>query len=209
MNTDVRPDVCLALPQGTYRVPYQYRGHLSHKKSLVAFFRQVMMINRDKIVRFGEKFGKKIFATTFFRTEICPCPSEIKKSPSVKFLRAAGQFLSKVAHVTCLDQWESISDKIGSDMRSEAAILLLCLREVVAYYIFSTGLCNCLRMDIFQILEYWWKIYGEWNVLVLSCLARAVCSQIRSKIWSRTCCEQAAIFLFFYELASLLFWVWS
>ena len=62
-------------------------------------------------------------------------------------------------------------------------------REVVAYYIFSTGLCNCLRMDIFQILEYWWKIYGEWNVLVLSCLARAVCSQIRSKIWSRTCCE--------------------
>ena len=99
-----RPSVRLALPQGSCRVPYQYRGHLSHKKSLVAFFRQVMMINRDKIVRFGEKFGKKIFATTFFRTEICPCPSEIKKSPSVKFLRAAGQFLSKVAHVTCLDQ---------------------------------------------------------------------------------------------------------
>ena len=131
----VRPSVRLALPQGSCRVPYQYRGHLSHKKSLVAFFRQVMMINRDKIVRFGEKFGKKIFATTFFRTEICPCPSEIKKSPSVKFLRAAGQFLSKVAHVTCLDQWESISDKIGSDMRSEAAILLLSerpYREVVA-----------------------------------------------------------------------------
>ena len=103
-SADVRPSVCLALPQGSCRVPYQYRGHLSHKKSLVAFFRQVMMINRDKIVRFGEKFGKKIFATTFFRTEICPCPSEIKKSPSVKFLRAAGQFLSKVAHVTCLDQ---------------------------------------------------------------------------------------------------------
>ena len=135
VRPSVRPVVRLALPQGSCRVPYQYRGHLSHKKSLVAFFRQVMMINRDKIVRFGEKFGKKIFATTFFRTEICPCPSEIKKSPSVKFLRAAGQFLSKVAHVTCLDQWESISDKIGSDMRSEAAILLLSerpYREVVA-----------------------------------------------------------------------------
>ena len=109
-----------------------------------------------------------------------------------------------------LDQWDRRCDTWCADtLRSEAAILLLCLREVVAYYIFSTGLCNCLRMDIFQILEYWWKIYGEWNVLVLSCLARAVCSQIRSKIWSRTCCEQAAIFLFFYELASLLFWVWS
>jgi len=84
-----------------------------------------------------------------------------------------------------LDQWDRRCDTWCADtLRSEAAILLLCLREVVAYYIFSTGLCNCLRMDIFQILEYWWKLYGEWNVLVLSCLARAVCSQIRSKIWA-------------------------
>ena len=107
----------LALPQGTYRVPYRYRGHLSHKKSLIGIFRQVTVIKRDKILRFAEKFGKKIFATSFFRTEICLCLSEIKKSPSVKFLRAAGQFMSKLAHVTCLDQWESresISDKIGS-----------------------------------------------------------------------------------------------
>ena len=90
LSSYTRLSVRLALPQGPYRVPYQYRGHLSHKKSLIGIFRQVMMINRDKIVRFGEKFEKKIFATTFFRTEICPCLSEIKKSPSVKFLRAAG-----------------------------------------------------------------------------------------------------------------------
>ena len=103
-DTHRRPSVRLALPQGTCELPYQYRGHFSRPESLIGIFRQVTMINRDKILRFGEKFGKKFFATSFFRTQICPCLSKIKKSPSVNFLRAAGQFMSKLAHVTCLDQ---------------------------------------------------------------------------------------------------------
>ena len=69
--------VRLALPQGTCELPYQYRGHFSRPESLIGIFRQVTMIIRDKIVRFAQKFEKKFFATTFFRTKIYPSLSKI------------------------------------------------------------------------------------------------------------------------------------
>ena len=56
------------------------------------------MINRDKIVRFGEKFEKKIFATTFFRTEICPCLSLLIFSRWLFFSQSAWHYM---CHVTC------------------------------------------------------------------------------------------------------------
>ena len=84
----VCPSVCLALPQGTCELPYQYRGHFSRPESLIGIFRQVTMIIRDKILRFAEKFEKKFFATSFFRTKIYLCLSELKKTPSIKILRA-------------------------------------------------------------------------------------------------------------------------
>ena len=84
----VRASVRLALPQGTCELPYQYRGHFSRPESLIGIFRQVTMIIRDKILRFAEKFEKKFFATSFFRTKIYLCLSELKKTPSIKILRA-------------------------------------------------------------------------------------------------------------------------
>ena len=80
------------------RVRYQYRGHLSRPKSLVGIFRQVTMINRDKIVRFGEKFEKKIFATTFFRTEICPCLSLLIFSRWLFFSQSAWHYMCHVTY---------------------------------------------------------------------------------------------------------------
>ena len=88
VQISVRPSVRRALPQGTCELPYQYRGHFSRPESLIGIFRQVTMIIRDKILRFAEKFEKKIFATSFFRTKIYLCLSELKKTPSIKILRA-------------------------------------------------------------------------------------------------------------------------
>ena len=97
-DTHRRPSVRLALPQGTCELPYQYRGHFSRPESLIGIFRQVTMINRDKILRFGEKFEKKIFATTFFRTEICPCLSLLIFSRWLFFSQSAWHYMCHVTY---------------------------------------------------------------------------------------------------------------
>ena len=56
------------------------------------------MINRDKIIRFGEKFEKKIFATTFFRTEICPCLSLLIFSRWLFFSQSAWHYMCHVTY---------------------------------------------------------------------------------------------------------------
>ena len=56
------------------------------------------MINRDKILRFGEKFEKKIFATTFFRTEICPCLSLLIFSRWLFFSQSAWHYMCHVTY---------------------------------------------------------------------------------------------------------------
>ena len=55
--------VCLDRTQGTCRVRYQYRGHLSRPKSLVGIFRQVTTLKSDRIVRFAQKTKKKFYPT--------------------------------------------------------------------------------------------------------------------------------------------------
>ena len=56
------------------------------------------MINRDKILRFGEKFEKKFFATTFFRTEICPCLSLLIFSRWLFFSQSAWHYMCHVTY---------------------------------------------------------------------------------------------------------------
>ena len=101
------PSGRLALPQGTCELPYQYRGHLSTTKSLVGKFRQVTMIIRDKILRFPQKFEKKFFATSFFRTKIYPSLSKIFFHHQYKTSTSRLAKLAHEAHVTCLGQSES------------------------------------------------------------------------------------------------------